>query len=171
MICCKLACMKTRKSTSSQNQSSPQRPRLLVLHGPNLNLLGTREPNHYGQTTLADINLALAERAATANVDLESFQSNHEGALIERVHAAREQGVRFIIINPAAYTHTSVALRDALAAVAIPFIEVHLSNVHAREAFRQHSYFSDLAIGVICGLGSEGYLLALEYALGRLARA
>lgn len=163
--------MKTRKSTSSQNQSSSQRPRLLVLHGPNLNLLGTREPNHYGQTTLADINLALAERAATANVDLESFQSNHEGALIERVHAAREQGVRFIIINPAAYTHTSVALRDALAAVAIPFIEVHLSNVHAREAFRQHSYFSDLAIGVICGLGSEGYLLALEYALGRLARA
>ena len=163
--------MKTRKSTSSQNQSSPQRPRLLVLHGPNLNLLGTREPNHYGQTTLADINLALAERAATANVDLESFQSNHEGALIERVHAAREQGVRFIIINPAAYTHTSVALRDALAAVAIPFIEVHLSTVHAREAFRQHSYFSDLAIGVICGLGSEGYLLALEYALGRLARA
>ena len=163
--------MKTRKSTSSQNQSSPQRPRLLVLHGPNLNLLGTREPNHYGQTTLADINLALAERAATANVDLESFQSNHEGALIERVHAAREQGVRFIIINPAAYTHTSVALRDALAAVAIPFIEVHLSNVHSREAFRQHSYFSDLAIGVICGLGSEGYLLALEYALGRLARA
>ncbi len=163
--------MKTRKSTSSQHQSSPQRPRLLVLHGPNLNLLGTREPNHYGQTTLADINLALAERAATANVDLESFQSNHEGALIERVHAAREQGVGFIIINPAAYTHTSVALRDALAAVAIPFIEVHLSNVHAREAFRQHSYFSDLAIGVICGLGSEGYLLALEYALGRLARA
>ena len=163
--------MKTRKSTSSQNQSSPQRPRLLVLHGPNLNLLGTREPNHYGQTTLADINLALAERAATANVDLELFQSNHEGALIERVHAAREQGVRFIIINPAAYTHTSVALRDALAAEAIPFIEVHLSNVHAREAFRQHSYFSDLAIGVICGLGSEGYLLALEYALGRLARA
>ena len=163
--------MKTRKSTSSQNQSSSQRPRLLVLHGPNLNLLGTREPNHYGQTTLADINLALAERAATANVDLESFQSNHEGALIERVHAAREQGVRFIIINPAAYTHTSVALRDALAAVAIPFIEVHLSNVHAREAFRQHSYFSDLAIGVICGLGSEGYLLALEYAFGRLARA
>ena len=163
--------MKTRKSTSSQNQSSPQRPRLLVLHGPNLNLLGTREPNHYGQTTLADINLALAERAATANVDLESFQSNNEGALIERVHAAREQGVRFIIINPAAYTHTSIALRDALAAVAIPFIEVHLSNVHAREAFRQHSYFSDLAIGVICGLGSEGYQLALEYALGRLARA
>ena len=160
--------MKTRKSTSSQNQSSSQRPRLLVLHGPNLNLLGTREPNHYGQTTLADINLALAERAATANVDLESFQSNHEGALIERVHAAREQGVRFIIINPAAYTHTSVALRDAIAAVAIPFVEVHLSNVHAREPFRQQSYFSDLAIGVISGLGSEGYLLALEYLLNKL---
>ena len=160
--------MKTRKETSSRSQSSPQRPRLLVLHGPNLNLLGTREPNHYGQTTLADINLALAQRAATADVDLESFQSNHEGALIERVHAAREQGVRFIIINPAAYTHTSVALRDALAAVAMPFIEVHLSNVHARESFRQHSYFSALAVGVICGLGSEGYLLALEYALGRL---
>ena len=163
--------MKTRKDSSSPPHSNPERPRLLVLHGPNLNLLGTREPKHYGLTTLADINLALAQRAASANVDLEAFQSNHEGALIERVHAAREQGVRFILINPAAYTHTSVALRDALAAVAIPFVEVHLSNVHAREAFRQHSYFSDLAIGVICGLGSEGYLLALEYALGRLARA
>ena len=144
--------------------------RILVLHGPNLNLLGTREPKHYGLTTLADINLALAQRAASANVDLEAFQSNHEGALIERVHAAREQGVRFILINPAAYTHTSVALRDALAAVAIPFVEVHLSNVHAREPFRQHSYFSDLAVGVISGLGSEGYLLALEYALGRLGQ-
>ena len=162
--------MKTRKDSSSPPHSNPERPRLLVLHGPNLNLLGTREPNHYGQATLADINLALAQRAATANVDLESFQSNHEGALIERVHAAREQGVRFIIINPAAYTHTSVALRDALAAVAIPFVEVHLSNVHAREPFRHHSYFSDLAVGVICGLGSEGYLLALEYALGRLGQ-
>ena len=162
--------MKTRKSTSSSTQSAPERSRLLVLHGPNLNLLGTREPNHYGLTTLADINLSLARRAADANVDLESFQSNHEGALIERVHAAREQGVRFIIINPAAYTHTSVALRDALAAVGIPFIEVHLSNVHARETFRHHSYFSDLAVGVICGLGSEGYLLALEYVLGRLGQ-
>ncbi|MEZ7911261.1 MAG: type II 3-dehydroquinate dehydratase [Propionivibrio sp.] len=162
--------MKTRKDSSSPPHSNPERPRLLVLHGPNLNLLGTREPKHYGLTTLADINLALAQRAASANVDLEAFQSNHEGALIERVHAAREQGVRFILINPAAYTHTSVALRDALAAVAIPFVEVHLSNVHAREPFRQHSYFSDLAVGVISGLGSEGYLLALEYALGRLGQ-
>ena len=162
--------MKTRKDSSSPPHSNPERPRLLVLHGPNLNLLGTREPQHYGLTTLADINLALAQRAASANVDLEAFQSNHEGALIERVHAAREQGVRFILINPAAYTHTSVALRDALAAVAIPFVEVHLSNVHAREPFRQHSYFSDLAVGVISGLGSEGYLLALEYALGRLGQ-
>ena len=162
--------MKTRKDSSSPPHSNPERPRLLVLHGPNLNLLGTREPKHYGLTTLANINLALAQRAASANVDLEAFQSNHEGALIERVHAAREQGVRFILINPAAYTHTSVALRDALAAVAIPFVEVHLSNVHAREPFRQHSYFSDLAVGVISGLGSEGYLLALEYALGRLGQ-
>ena len=162
--------MKTRKDSSSPPHSNPERPRLLVLHGPNLNLLGTREPKHYGLTTLADINLALAQRAASANVDLEAFQSNHEGALIERVHAAREQGVRFILINPAAYTHTSVALRDALAAVAIPFVEVHLSNVHAREPFRQHSYFSDLAVGVISGLGREGYLLALEYALGRLGQ-
>jgi 3-dehydroquinate dehydratase-2 len=141
---------------------------LLVLHGPNLNLLGSREPTHYGLTTLADINLALARRAEVAGVELESFQSNHEGALIERVHAAREQGVRYIIINPAAYTHTSVALRDAVAAAAIPFIEVHLSNVHAREPFRHHSYFSDLAVGVITGLGSDGYLLALEYLLNKL---
>ena len=162
--------MKTRKNTSSEPHSNPERPRLLVLHGPNLNLLGTREPKHYGLTTLADINLSLAQRAAATGVDLEAFQSNHEGALIERVHAARDQGVRFIIINPAAYTHTSVALRDALAAVAIPFVEVHISNVHAREPFRQHSYFSDLAVGVISGLGSEGYLLALEYALGRLGQ-
>jgi 3-dehydroquinate dehydratase-2 len=106
--------------------------------------------------------------AGTAGVDLEAFQSNHEGALIERIHAARDQGVRAIIINPAAYTHTSVALRDALAAVAIPFVEVHLSNVHARESFRHHSYFSDLAVGVICGLGHQGYLAALEYLLNKL---
>ena len=141
---------------------------ILVLHGPNLNLLGTREPEHYGQVTLADINVALARMADGAGVDLETFQSNHEGALIERIHAAREQGVKAIIINPAAYTHTSVALRDALAGVAIPFVEVHLSNVHAREPFRHHSYFSDLAIGVICGLGHQGYLLALEYLLNKL---
>jgi 3-dehydroquinate dehydratase-2 len=143
-------------------------PRILVIHGPNLNLLGTREPEHYGSVTLADINVALARMAENAGVDLEAFQSNHEGALIERIHAARDQRVRAIIINPAAYTHTSVALRDALAAVAIPFVEVHLSNVHARESFRHHSYFSDLAVGVICGLGHQGYLAALEYLLNKL---
>ena len=156
--------MTKRKSPSE----SAEKPRVLVLHGPNLNLLGTREPEHYGRVTLSDINMALARMADAASVDLESFQSNHEGALIERIHAAREQGVCAIIINPAAYTHTSVALRDALAAVAIPFVEVHLSNVHAREPFRHHSYFSDLAIGVICGLGHQGYLLALEYLLNKL---
>lgn len=145
-----------------------EKPRILVIHGPNLNLLGTREPQHYGSVTLEGINLALARRAEGGGVELEAFQSNHEGALIERIHAAREQGVRAIIINPAAFTHTSVALRDALAAVAIPFVEVHLSNVHARETFRHHSYFSDLAIGVICGLGHEGYLLALEYLLNKI---
>lgn len=156
--------MTKRKTTSK----SIEKPRVLVIHGPNLNLLGTREPEHYGRVTLSDINMALARMAEGAGVELEAFQSNHEGALIERVHAAREQGIRAIIINPAAYTHTSVALRDALSAVAIPFVEVHLSNVHAREAFRHHSYFSDLAVGVICGLGHQGYLLALEYLLNKL---
>lgn len=151
----------------SASRSAP-RARLLVLNGPNLNLLGTREPQHYGSVTLDDINIALSRRAEAADVDLETFQSNHEGALIERIHAARQQEVRYIIINPAAWTHTSVAIRDALAAVAIPFVEVHLSNVHAREPFRQHSYFSDLALGVICGLGHQGYLLALEYLLNKL---
>lgn len=147
----------------------PETPELLVLHGPNLNLLGTREPNHYGSSTLAEINRALTHRAEVAGVHLETFQSNHEGALIERVHAAREQGVSYLIINPAAYTHTSIALRDAVAGTGIPFVEVHLSNVHARESFRRHSYFSDLAIGVISGLGSEGYLLALEYLLSKIS--
>lgn len=155
----------TKRKTASK---APEKARILVMHGPNLNLLGTREPEHYGRITLADINLTLARLADSTGVELESFQSNHEGALIERIHAAREQGVRAIIINPAAYTHTSVALRDALAAVAIPFVEVHLSNVHAREPFRHHSYFSDLAIGVICGLGHEGYRLALEYLLNKI---
>ena len=155
--------------TKRKTASKPvDKARILVMHGPNLNLLGTREPEHYGSVTLSDINLALARLAESAGVDLEAFQSNHEGALIDRIHTARDQGVRAIIINPAAYTHTSVALRDALAAVAIPFVEVHLSNVHAREPFRQHSYFSDLAIGVICGLGHEGYLLALEYLLNKI---
>jgi 3-dehydroquinate dehydratase II len=156
--------MKKQKAASRQ----VKKMRVLVIHGPNLNLLGTREPEIYGSTTLSDINLSLARLAEAAGVALEAFQSNHEGALIERIHAAREQGVGAIIINPAAYTHTSVALRDALAAVAIPFVEVHLSNVHAREGFRHHSYFSDLAIGVICGLGHDGYRLALEYLLNRL---
>jgi len=142
--------------------------RVLVLHGPNLNLLGSREPAVYGATTLAEIDAALARRAAEAGVQLSSFQSNHEGALVDRVQAARDDGTAFILINPAAFTHTSVALRDALAAVAIPFVEVHLSNVHRRDAFRQHSYFSDLAEGVILGLGATGYQLALEFALERL---
>ncbi|WP_370459308.1 type II 3-dehydroquinate dehydratase [Cupriavidus sp. SW-Y-13] len=140
---------------------------MLVLHGPNLNLLGTREPQTYGHTTLADIDAALRNRAAETGIELDTFQSNHEGALVDRVQAARGEGVDFIVINPAAYTHTSVALRDALAGVAIPFVEVHLSNVHRREPFRHHSYFSDQAVGVICGLGWQGYLLALEYALAQ----
>jgi 3-dehydroquinate dehydratase II len=155
--------------TKQKNRSEQKaKNRILVVHGPNLNLLGSREPEIYGSTTLDDINLALTRRAELGGVELESFQCNHEGALIERIHAARQQDIRYIIINPAAFTHTSVALRDALAGVAIPFIEVHLSNVHAREPFRQHSYFSDLAIGVICGLGHQGYMLALEYLLNRL---
>ena len=141
--------------------------RILVLHGPNLNLLGTREPEVYGRVTLAEINTKLAQLARTSGAELESFQSNAEAALVDRIHQARQDGVGFIIINPAAFTHTSVALRDALAGVAIPFIEVHLSNVHAREAFRKESYFSDIAVGVICGLGAAGYEFALQYALQR----
>jgi 3-dehydroquinate dehydratase-2 len=141
---------------------------LLVLHGPNLNLLGSREPAVYGTVTLAQINADLAGIAQKAGSTLQSFQSNHEGALVDRIQAARDDGTDFIIINPAAYTHTSVALRDALAAVALPFIEVHLSNVHRREPFRHHSYLSDLAVGVICGLGADGYRAALQHALGRM---
>ena len=142
---------------------------ILVLHGPNLNLLGEREPDIYGSTTLADINERLEHLARARNHHLLHKQSNAEYELVERVQAARREGVNFILINPAAFTHTSVALRDALAAVAIPFIEIHLSNTHAREDFRHHSYFSDLAIGVITGLGSEGYLLALEYLLSKVS--
>lgn len=145
------------------------RKQILVLHGPNLNLLGTREPEVYGSLTLAQINADLAAFAANEGAELKSFQSNHEGALVDRIQAAREDGCQFIIINPAAYTHTSVAIRDALAAVALPFVEVHLSNVHKRESFRQHSYFSDLAVGVICGLGAQGYQFALRFALSRLS--
>lgn len=140
---------------------------VLVLHGPNLNLLGTREPGVYGSVTLDQINAELTDIAAKAGASLQTFQSNHEGALIDRVHAARGDGTQFVIINPAALTHTSVGLRDALAAVALPFVEVHLSNVHKREPFRHRSYFSDLAEGVICGLGASGYRLALDYALTR----
>ena len=140
---------------------------VLVLHGPNLNLLGTREPAVYGSTTLADIDRDLLQMAQEAGSTLQSLQSNHEGVLIDRVHAARIDGTHFIVINPGAFTHTSVALRDALAGVAIPFVEVHLSNVHRREPFRHHSYFSDLAEGVIVGLGAQGYSLALRFALSR----
>ena len=142
--------------------------RLLLLHGPNLNLLGSREPEVYGRTTLADIDAALAAQAAAAGHVLEAFQSNAEHALVDRIQAAREDGTAFILINPAAFTHTSVALRDALAAVAIPYIEIHLSNPHAREPFRQHSYFSDKAVGVVCGFGDDSYRYALDAALARL---
>jgi 3-dehydroquinate dehydratase II len=145
--------------------------KLLVLNGPNLNLLGTREPGIYGHTTLAEIVADLGVRAAQAGVVLEAFQSNAEHALVDRVQAARHDGTRFILINPAAFTHTSVALRDALAAVAIPFVEVHLSNPHAREPFRHHSYLSDLALGVVAGFGPDGYRYALDAALRRLATA
>lgn len=138
---------------------------ILVLHGPNLNLLGTREPEIYGSETLTDINQRLKEFAKQKNVALDSFQSNAEYQLIDRIHLAKTDSIDFIIINPAAFTHTSVAVRDALLAVNIPFIEVHLSNVHSRETFRQHSYFSDIALGVICGLGSLGYDYALMKAI------
>jgi len=141
---------------------------LLVLHGPNLNLLGEREPGIYGRTTLAQIDAQLAARAQTAGHTLSSFQSNAEHELIGRIHQARNDGTAFILINPAGLTHTSVSLRDALAAVAIPFIEVHLSNPYAREMFRRHSYLSDLAVGVIAGFGAESYHLALEAAMSRL---
>lgn len=139
--------------------------KILVLHGPNLNLLGTREPELYGTLTLGEINSKLAILANHADVGLIHFQSNAEGELIDRVQLAKSEEIAFIIINPAAYTHTSIALRDAFAATRIPFIEVHLSNVFARESFRRRSYFSDLAVGVISGLGPKGYELALEYAL------
>jgi 3-dehydroquinate dehydratase-2 len=140
---------------------------ILVLHGPNLNLLGMREPAVYGHTTLAEIDADLSKMAAHAGAKLECLQSNHEGLLIDRIQAARGDGTEFILINPGGLTHTSVALRDALAAVALPFIEVHLSNIHRREPFRHHSYLSDIAVGVICGLGADGYRLALQHALAR----
>ena len=162
--------VKSAPSVSVPNSARPTRhgPRkILVLHGPNLNLLGTREPEIYGHETLADINRRLAILAKAAGVAVVCFQSNHEGVLIDRVQLAAKQRVASIIINPAGFTHTSVALRDALTGVAIPFIEVHLSNIHAREPFRSHSYFSDLAAGTICGLGSYGYEVALQFILRR----
>lgn len=159
--------MKTSsKGSDGPPPSAPSTRKVLVLHGPNLNLLGSREPHIYGADTLKDIGNRLAEQAAAARINLDSFQSNSESELIERIHGARANGVDFIVINPAAFTHTSVALRDALAAVRIPFIEVHLSNVHVREPFRRQSYFSDLAVGTICGLGSRGYEYALAHAIG-----
>ncbi|MGH8446935.1 MAG: type II 3-dehydroquinate dehydratase [Solimonas sp.] len=143
---------------------------LLLINGPNLNLLGTREPGVYGRQTLADIERDLAAEATRLGHELATFQSNHEGALVDRIQQAKADGVQFIVINPGAYTHTSVALRDALLAVAIPFIEIHLSNVHAREAFRKHSYLSDIAMGVIAGCGALGYKLALQAADQRLSQ-
>ncbi|WP_420592243.1 type II 3-dehydroquinate dehydratase [Bacterioplanoides sp.] len=142
--------------------------KILVLQGPNLNLLGTREPEIYGATTLADIEQQLQASAQHAGHQLDHLQSNAEHVLIDRIHQAHTDGTEFIIINPAAFTHTSVAIRDALAGVAIPFIEIHISNVHARETFRHHSYLSDIAVGVICGLGVQGYDLALQAAIAKL---
>jgi 3-dehydroquinate dehydratase II len=141
---------------------------ILVIHGPNLNLLGKREPEVYGHLTLEDINQQLTEQAQKASISLQTFQSNWEGAVVDRIHQAQQEGIQFIIINPAALTHTSVAVRDALLGVAIPFIEVHLSNVHARESFRHHSYLSDKAVGVICGLGAKGYASALDFAIEKI---
>ena len=142
-------------------------PKILVIHGPNLNLLGQREPGHYGADTLESINQELTDLATLSAVALETFQSNHEGEIVDRLHRTLNDGTDFIIINPAAYTHTSIAIRDAFLACAKPFIEVHLSNVHARENFRHRSYLSDVAIGVISGLGKDSYLLALHAAIAR----
>ena len=139
--------------------------KILLLNGPNLNLLGAREPEVYGKDTLQDIEVAAQKQAADAGVSLLSFQSNHEGALIDRIHAAKAEGVDAIVINPGGLTHTSVALRDALSGVAIPVVEVHISNIHRREAFRQHSYLSDIAVGVICGVGVAGYRYAIDFAI------
>ena len=149
--------------TTARTKRAPNK--ILVLHGPNLNLLGSREPEIYGQETLADINRRLIAQGKAAGATVTCFQSNQEGALIDRVQQSKKEHVTAIIINPAGFTHTSVALRDALAGVAIPFIEVHLSNIHAREPFRRHSYFSDQAAGTICGLGSRSYELALQFIL------
>lgn len=160
--------MKRSKSNKSSESPPPPQQRVLVLHGPNLNLLGLHGQGSRGLTTLADIHAAMEARGRADSVIVESFQSNHEGQLIDRVQAAAVEGVAFIIVNPAAYTHTSLALRDALVAVAIPFVEVHLENIHAREPIRHVSHFSDRATGVITGLGAYGYLAALEFGLSYL---
>jgi len=161
------------KATSSKTTSgnANRKARILVLHGPNLNLLGSREPEIYGRTSLADIHETMEARARARGVQIESFQSNSEGELIDRIQSAGAEGIEFIIINPGAYSHTSIAIPDALKAVSIPFIEVHISNIHARESFRHHSHFSAAATGVICGLGIQGYELALDAALTRLTQA
>ena len=160
--------MRLSSPNKADNMATNRSTKLLLLNGPNLNLLGTREPEIYGSSTLADIESAAQIQAEAANAQLSSFQSNHEGALIDRIHAARAEQIDAIIINPGGLTHTSVALRDALSAVAIPFIEVHISNIHQRESFRQHSYLSGVAKGVICGLGIDGYRLAIDFALKNL---
>jgi 3-dehydroquinate dehydratase-2 len=151
-----------------KTKKTPKLKSVLVLNGPNLNLLGTREPDLYGRETLAVINRRLEATAKAAGIRLESFQTNHEGVMVDRVQQAREEGVGFILLNPAAFTYSSVALRDALTAVRIPFIEVHLSNIHAREPWRADSYFTAVAVGSVLGLGGLGYDLALEYAIARL---
>ena len=143
---------------------------VLVINGPNLNSLGTREPEIYGSTTLADIEAGAVAQGQAAGLSVGTFQSNHEGDIVDRLHTAREQGVRFVIINPGAFTHTSVAIRDAFAAVAIPFVEVHISNVHAREEFRRHSYLSDIAVGVLTGFGAYGYQMAMSFVIDRLGK-
>jgi len=142
--------------------------KVLVINGPNLNLLGTREPHIYGATTLADVENGLVAQGKALGLDVSCFQSNHEGAIVERIHQARGEGVAFVLINPGAYTHTSVAIRDAFAGVAIPFVELHISNVHKREPFRHHSYLSDIAEAVMAGFGTAGYGLALQYISTRL---
>lgn len=144
---------------------------ILILHGPNLNMLGVREPGIYGSKSLDDINSDLTQQAESLGISVDTFQSNTEGELVTRIQQAYQESVKFIIINPAAYTHTSVAMRDALLSVKIPFIEVHLSNVHQRETFRHHSYFSDKAVAVICGLGTDGYSYALDAAYKRISQA
>jgi len=143
--------------------ASAEQKKILIINGPNLNLLGTREPQTYGSTTLAEIESAMTERAPSLGIEVSHFQSNHEGAIVDRIHEARTDGVVGIIINPGAFTHTSVAIRDALLGVSIPFVELHISNVHAREPFRHHSYLSDKAQAVIAGLGAYGYVAALEW--------